>query len=101
MDRNLLDDNTVMLSNVVTTAILSRELDLSTIAWKLKGEYSPSSFAAVQLRLTKPCATALVFGSGRIVCTGNQSESASMMNIWLFTKLIKARGAAPPFETPS
>lgn len=89
MDRNTLDANTVLLSNVVTTATLNMNIDLTQVAWKLNGEYHPSSFAAVQLRLLKPCSTALIFGSGRIVCTGSQSESVSLMNIWVFVRLIR------------
>jgi TATA-box binding protein (TBP) (component of TFIID and TFIIIB) len=34
------------------------------------GEYNPSTFAAVQLRLSNPRTTALVFASGNVVCTG-------------------------------
>lgn len=69
----------VVVHNVVATANFGCELDLARIAWAYKGEYNPSTFAAVQLRLPKPRTTALVFGSGKVVCTGARNEFAALV----------------------
>jgi len=57
--------DSVVIHNVVATANFGCDLDLQRIAWAYHGEYNPSAFAAVQLRLPHPRTTALVFGSGK------------------------------------
>jgi hypothetical protein len=56
----------VTISNVVITANFNCAIDLSELAWKMHGEYSPASFAAVQLRLPAPQTTALFFSTGKL-----------------------------------
>ena len=63
-------DGVVVIHNVVSTMSFQTELDLPLIAWTYNGEYNPSAFAAVQLRLPDPRTTALIFSSGKMVCTG-------------------------------
>jgi transcription initiation factor TFIID TATA-box-binding protein len=63
-------DGVVVIHNVVSTMSFQTKLDLPLIAWTYNGEYNPSAFAAVQLRLPDPRTTALIFSSGKMVCTG-------------------------------
>ena len=70
--------NFISVSNVVATANFGVKLDLRRIAWSCCGEYNPDSFAAASLRLRNPKTTALVFSSGRLVCTGAPSERAAV-----------------------
>lgn len=74
---------------VVATANFGCELDLAKIAWTYNGEYNPSTFAAVQLRLPKPRTTALVFGSGKVVCTGARNEYAALVALNVYFYMIK------------
>ena len=62
--------NIVTIHNVVATANFGCTLDIVKVAWTYHGEYNPNTFAAVQLRLSFPRTTALVFASGNVVCTG-------------------------------
>jgi len=82
------DTATVKISNVVATCIFNKNIDLATLAWATNGEYSPASFAAVQIRLVHPASTTLVFHSGRLVLTGAGSESAALMCIYVFYRML-------------
>ena len=66
------------LQNIVSTADLKCKLDLRTIALKARNaEYNPKRFAAVIMRIRQPKTTALIFASGKMVCTGAKSEEES------------------------
>ena len=79
----------VVISNVVATANLGVRLDLQRIAWECCGEFNPDSFAAASLRLKNPKTTALVFSSGRLVCTGATSEAAAVRAIYRYYQVIQ------------
>lgn len=67
------------IQNVVSTFFLGRkDLKLKHICSKARYlEFNPHKFAAATVRLKKPRCTALIFGSGNMVCTGGKSESDS------------------------
>ena len=47
------------------------KLDLKSIAMRARNaEYNPKRFAAVIMRIREPRTTALIFSSGKMVCTG-------------------------------
>lgn len=63
------------IQNIVATVDLGTKLDLRKIALNARNaEYNPKRFSAVIMRIREPKTTALVFGSGRLVCTGARSE---------------------------
>lgn len=82
------DPSEVKISNVVATCLFNREIDMVQVAWATKGDYSPASFAATQIRLTHPASTTLVFHSGRLVLTGAGSESAALTAIYVFYRML-------------
>jgi transcription initiation factor TFIID TATA-box-binding protein len=84
------DPTLVKISNVVATCLFNCPIDLLKLAWATSGDYSPASFAAVQIRLSQPDSTALVFHSGRMVTTGASSESAALMSIYVLFRMIRA-----------
>jgi transcription initiation factor TFIID TATA-box-binding protein len=54
---------------------LGMELDLRKIAQNARNsEYNPRRFAACIMRIREPKTTALIFKSGKVVCTGAKSE---------------------------
>ena len=61
------------LQNIVATVDLDcGKLDLKKIAMHARNaEYNPKRFAAVIMRIREPRTTALIFSSGKMVCTGN------------------------------
>ena len=57
--------------NIVCTVNLVCRLDLKKIALHARNaEYNPKRFAAVIMRIRDPRTTALIFSSGKMVCTG-------------------------------
>ena len=80
-DRNpWLEIDPPCIKNVVATFSLSRKkLDLKKIAVACRNaEYNPARFPAVVMRIQSPKATAMIFGTGKIVVTGASSERTAM-----------------------
>ncbi|KAL2927561.1 TATA-box-binding protein 2 [Bienertia sinuspersici] len=68
------------LQNIVSTVNLDCKLDLKAIALQARNaEYNPKRFAAVIMRIREPKTTALIFASGKMVCTGAKSENQSKL----------------------
>ena len=51
-------------------------------------EYNPKRFAAVIMRLRDPKTTALIFASGKMVCTGAKTEEDSNRAARKYAKII-------------
>jgi len=68
-------DPVVEIQNVVASVTLGQRLDLDLISRKLpNSSYRPEVFPGVIYRMKKPKASALIFSSGKMVCTGTTSE---------------------------
>jgi transcription initiation factor TFIID TATA-box-binding protein len=82
-----------ILQNIVSTANLGIKLDLRKIALNCRNaEYNPRRFAAVIMRIRDPKTTALIFSSGKMVCTGAKSEELSRDAAKKYSKAIKKIG---------
>jgi transcription initiation factor TFIID TATA-box-binding protein len=67
----------ISIENVVASTSIGQELDLDSVALDLDGvDYDPEQFPGLVYRTTEPEAAALVFRSGKIVCTGAESVDA-------------------------
>jgi transcription initiation factor TFIID TATA-box-binding protein len=65
-------------------------LNLKDIALQARNaEYNPRRFAAVVMRLRKPKTTALVFASGKMVCTGAKTENESRIAARKYARIIQ------------
>ena len=80
---------TVTIHNVVATANFGCTIKLEQLAWQCYGEYNPKTFRAVKLRLTSPRSTALVFSSGKVVCTGGASECAALTAAHVYLSIVR------------
>ena len=81
------------LQNIVSTANFKCVLDLREIALKAKNaEYNPKRFAAVIMRIKEPKTTALIFSSGKMVCTGARNEEESRQASRIYAKIILKLG---------
>ncbi|KRX10821.1 hypothetical protein PPERSA_00991 [Pseudocohnilembus persalinus] len=81
------------LQNIVATVNLCCKLDLQQIAISARNtEYNPKRFAAVIMRLRDPKTTALIFSSGKMVCTGAKTEQESNRGARKYAKIIKKLG---------
>jgi len=81
------------LQNIISTVNLAVTLDLKTIALHARNaEYNPKRFAAVIMRIREPKTTALIFASGKMVCTGAKSEDESKLAARKYARIIQKLG---------
>ncbi|AGB39802.1 TATA-box-binding protein [Natronococcus occultus] len=66
--------DSITIENVVASSGIGQELALESLAMDLPGaDYDPEQFPGLVYRTTDPKAAALIFRSGKIVCTGAKS----------------------------
>lgn len=81
------------LQNIVSTVDLGCKLDLKRIALHARNaEYNPKRFAAVIMRIREPRTTALIFSSGKMVCTGAKSEDMSRLAARKYARIVQKLG---------
>lgn len=81
------------LQNIVSTVNLCCALDLRKMALQARNaEYNPRRFAAVIMRIREPRTTALLFRSGKVVCTGARSELQSRIAARKFARIAQKLG---------
>ncbi|MFC6615474.1 TATA-box-binding protein [Halopenitus salinus] len=69
--------DTITIENVVASTGIGQELDLESVAMDLAGaDYDPEQFPGLVYRTKSPKSAALIFRSGKIVCTGANSTDA-------------------------
>ncbi len=99
IDENNKNNALPKLQNIVSTANLKCLLDLREIALKAKNaEYNPKKFAAVIMRIKEPKTTALIFSSGKMVCTGARTEEESKQASRTYAKIILKLGFPVKFS---
>ena len=65
----------IEIVNIVISSDLKKDIPLEKMAATLSNtEYNPEQFPGLVLRIKEPKTTALVFSSGKIVCTGAQNK---------------------------
>jgi transcription initiation factor TFIID TATA-box-binding protein len=85
----------IEVQNIVATSNLGREIDLNAIAISLgleKVEYEPEQFPGLVYRLDEPKVVLLLFGSGKMVCTGAKKPSDVEQAVEKITQELKAAG---------
>ncbi|NWW52970.1 TBPL2 protein, partial [Pedionomus torquatus] len=86
------------LQNIVSTVNLACKLDLKNIALHARNaEYNPKRFAAVIMRIREPRTTALIFSSGKLVCTGAKSEEQSRLAARKYARVVQKLGFPAKF----
>ncbi|XP_049917875.1 TATA box-binding protein-like 2 [Epinephelus moara] len=86
------------LQNIVSTVNLGCPLDLKFIALQARNaEYNPKRFAAVIMRIREPRTTALIFSSGKMVCTGAKSEEQSRLAARKYARVVQKLGFSARF----
>jgi len=87
----------IRIENIVASASLNVEVSLNKIVSKLEGmEYEPEQFPGLVYRMESPKAAALIFGSGKIVCTGTRSIKDVNVVFGKVVKMIKKSGTKVP-----
>ena len=83
------------IENIVASARLEAKLNLDKIAFKLENsEYQPEQFPGLVYRIPEPKVAFLLFGSGKVVCTGGRSVNDVRIAVdKLYIRLKKLKGA--------
>ena len=78
----------IEVQNIVASAQIPAKLDLDKISLEVENsEYEPAQFPGVIYRMKDPKATFLLFGSGKIICTGTRNiEEVNLTVNSLFKK---------------
>ncbi len=83
----------IRIENVVASTSLGGELDLQAIAPALDGaEYEPEQSPGLVYRLDVPKVVLLLFGSGKLVCTGARKPEDVEEAVAKITEELKAAG---------
>ncbi|XP_015514885.1 uncharacterized protein Trf [Neodiprion pinetum] len=86
------------LQNIVSTVNLGMELKLMYINTRTRNsEYNPARFTGLIMRIREPKTTALIFRSGKLVCTGARCEEDSYLAARKFARIIQKLGFAVKF----
>jgi len=87
------------LQNIVSTVNMCIKLDLKKIALHARNaEFNPKRFAAVIMRIREPRTTALIFSSGKMVCTGAKSEEDSRLAARKYARIVQKLGFPTKFK---
>lgn len=99
MDSSRAAGPTHKIENIVATVNLGVELDLEQLAERLPvAEYNPDQFPGLILRLTRPRISALIFRTGKMVCTGAKNETDLKNAVHALVKLLNDNGADVPLN---
>jgi len=83
----------IEIQNVVATLALDHRIDLDSITRIFpSAEYRPEQFPGLIFRLKKPKTATLIFGSGKMVCTGARSKSQAAKALNRVISELKSRG---------
>ena len=83
----------INIDNVAATAALHQNIDLNSIVRIFPGvEYRPEQFPGLVYHLRKPKTTSLLFGSGKMVCTGAKLERQACKAVMKVVEELKRNG---------
>ncbi len=79
--------------NIVASTYLAKDVPLIKLAEKLPNtEYNPEQFPGLVMRIKEPKTSALIFGSGKVVCTGARSMPKLRESIKQIVKNVEKIG---------
>ncbi len=88
-------DPEIEVQNIVASSDLEQEINLNAIAISLgleRVEYEPEQFPGLVYRLDDPKVVVLLFGSGKLVCTGARKPSDVERAVERITEELQAAG---------
>jgi transcription initiation factor TFIID TATA-box-binding protein len=86
-------DLNISIENVVASATLDQKIDLLAIMKVFRNvEYRPKQFPGLVFRLKRPKTATLIFGSGKMVCTGAKSEKQARSAVLKVVRELKTNG---------
>lgn len=94
----------IEIQNIVATSNLESEINLNSIAVTLgldRVEYEPEQFPGLVCRLEEPRVVVLLFGSGKLVCTGARRPSDVGLAVAQITKELQRAGLLRGNQAPT
>ncbi len=85
----------IEVQNIVASSDLEQKINLNAIAISLgleKVEYEPEQFPGLVYRIDEPKVVVLLFGSGKLVCTGARKPQDVDAAVAKITEELKAAG---------
>ena len=87
------EDLGINIVNVVASASLDQKINLIDIMKVFRNvEYRPKQFPGLVFRLKRPKTATLIFGSGKMVCTGAKSEKMARSAVKKVVRELKNNG---------
>lgn len=85
--------NSIKIQNCVATVNLGCTLNLQDINFRTRNsEYNPARFHGVVMRIREPRCTALLFRSGKLVCTGARNDHDANLGTRKFARILQKLG---------
>jgi transcription initiation factor TFIID TATA-box-binding protein len=83
----------VRIENIVATAALKHGIDLGAVVKAFpEVDYRPKRFPGLVFKLKRPRTTILIFGTGKMVCTGARSERDATRALRKVVRTLKKGG---------
>ena len=83
----------ISIENVVASASINQTLDLNQITRTFADvEYHPDQFPGLVFRLKHPKTATLLFGSGKMVCTGSKSSKEAVAAVDSVVRKLRKGG---------
>ena len=83
----------VKIENIVASATAKHRIELNSVVRAFPdAEYRPGRFPGLVFRLKKPKTSTLIFGSGKMICTGARSENEARRALRKLVKVLKEGG---------
>src|SRR3990167_3726762 len=80
----------IKIQNIVASTSLEKDIPLIKLAEALPNtEYNPEQFPGLVMRIKEPKTSALIFSSGKIVCTGAKSMKIVKDSIAMIIKNVE------------
>jgi transcription initiation factor TFIID TATA-box-binding protein len=102
--QRLLPRPEIQVQNIVATSDLGSEVNLNAVAITLgleRVEYEPEQFPGLVCRLDAPRVVLLLFGSGKLVCTGARRPSDIALAVHRITRELQDSDLLPRERTPA
>ncbi|KZX13437.1 TATA-box-binding protein [Methanobrevibacter curvatus] len=82
IDKDIPKKFDITIQNIVASANLEATLNLEAVAIELENtEYEPEQFPGLVYRLEDPKVVLLLFGSGKVVCTGAKTKDDAKLGV--------------------
>ena len=82
LDPEIPEEFEIKIQNIVASANLGKVLNLEAVALDLENtEYEPEQFPGLVYRLEDPKVVLLLFGSGKVVCTGAKTADQAQLGV--------------------